>query len=671
MMRYTTLSQGAEVSEQPDRYDEASLIEKQQDQAGLQASRTMAESIIASAPYFIYVFDLPTNRNVFASEGLRDVLGISPDELQAMGDASTDLIHPDDYASVVESVNRLRANPSEVMHELEYRLRHKDGSWRWVSDQARAFHQEADGTVSQILGTAIDITRRKQTETALAEREAQFRLLAERSTDMISCHSPDGTYLYVSPACRRLLGYEPQELLGQSAYAFFHPHDVPTIADGHSTQVAAHRDNVVTYRIRHRDGHYIWFETQSWTIEDEQGQVSEIQCSSRDITRRKELEEQLVQSQKLESVGRLAGGIAHDFNNLLVVIIGATELIEPMIEPQNPIREDLHQIRDAAERASELTRRLLTFARRQQHQPQVIDMNLLVQELNSLLKRLIGDNCRMQLKLDADPARILADQSQIEQVLVNLIVNARDAMPQGGLIGIYTSNEYLDDTSGRPDGSQLPAGDYVQLYVQDTGQGMSEEVLAHAFEPFYTTKASDQGTGLGLAVCYGIIQQHQGIISLHSRPGAGTGVRILLPAALPPNPGDPAIVALPRRLYGSESIIIAEGSKEVRSLVARILSAYGYAVQVAASGPELLAMLDQQPDIQAQLLLTDLALPGMSGQELAHTLRQRQPAIKTLYISGYLGLSETEFHPNERMLYKPFTPRVLLQAVRDLLETTT
>ncbi len=660
--------------QQPDRYDEASFAAKPPPAAGPQAPRTLAEAIIASAPCFIYVFDLLNNCNVFASEGLRDILGISPDELHAMGAAAVELIHPDDYPVVVQSVDRLRANPTEIRHELEYRLRHNDGNWRWVSDQVQVFRQEADGTVSQILGTAIDITRRKQAEVGLAEREAQFRLLAERSTDMISRHSPDGIYLYVSPACRRLLGYAPEELLGHSAYLFFHPDDVPYIADMYSDQVAAQRDNVLTYRIRHCDGHYVWVETHSWTVCDAQGRVVEIQCSSRDITRRKELEEQLAQAQKLESVGRLAGGVAHDFNNLLVVIIGATELIEPMIEPQHPIMQDLHQIRNAAERAAELTRRLLAFARRQSHQPQVIDVNRLVQEMSTLLDRLIGDGCRIQLKLTAQPALILADQSQIEQVLVNLIVNARDAMPRGGLISIITGNRHIDGEASRQNGGQLQAGHYVCVQVHDTGQGMSADVLARAFEPFFTTKGPGQGTGLGLAMCYGIIQQHQGTISLSSRPGHGTTVQILLPLVIQRHTMLPLAGVLPQRLHGSESsesIVIAEGSAEVRSMMTRILHAYGYAIQAAASGRELLALLDQQPDLQAQLLLVDLNLPGMTGQELAGEVRRRHPTIKVLYVSGYLGLTEAEGNPAENILYKPFTPRVLLQAVRDLLETNT
>ncbi len=657
--------------QQPDRYDEAPLTEGQWQTAGSQASQSLAESIIASAPYFIYVFDLRTNRNVFASEGLRDVLGFTPGELQAMGGASINLIHPEDYPAVEQSVNRLRANPAEIAHELEYRLRHQDGNWRWVSDQARAFRQEADGTVSQIMGTAIDITRRKQSEAALAEREAQFRLLAERSTDMISRHKPDGIYLYVSPACRRLLGYAPEELLGRSAYAFFHPDDVPYIADSHSEQVAAQRDNIVTYRIRHRDGHYLWFETQSWTISDQQGQVIEIQCSSRDITRRKELEEQLAQAQKLESVGRLAGGVAHDFNNLLVVIIGATELIEPLVDAQHPMLQDLHQIRDAAERASDLTRRLLAFARRQSHhQPQVIDVNRLVQEMSGLLKRLIGEACHIQLELAAQPSLIRADRSQIEQVLVNLIVNARDAMPQGGLIRVSTGNEHLDSEAIRLSHGQLQPGPYVCLQVHDNGQGMNADVLARAFEPFFTTRDPGQGTGLGLAMCYGIIQQHQGSISLSSQPGQGTTVQILLPLALQRNMVMPAGVALPQRLHGSECIAIAEGSEEVRCMMTRILQAYGYTIQAASSGQELLSLLEKQPDFQTQVLLADLILPGMHGQELARELRRRYPLLKVLYISGYLELTEAEFDSNERILYKPFTPRVLLQAVRDLLETS-
>ena len=388
-----------------------------------------------------------------------------------------------------------------------------------------------------------------------------------------------------------------------------------------------------------------------------------------EIAERQRLETQLLQSQKMESIGRLAGGVAHDFNNLLTAIKGYAELALDALDDRDQIYSDLREIRKATERAAALTAQLLAFARKQIINPRVIDLGELIGDFESLLQRLIGENIELEIRIGRGAERIRADPGQIEQLLVNLVVNARDAMPEGGKLTIETAGATLD-AEGAP--VQAGAGGdatLVLLAIGDTGTGIAPEVQAHLFEPFFTTKEPGKGTGLGLATCYGIVAQHNGQITFTSEIGHGTTFKIFLPridAALDASPTEHEGQALPR---GSEVILLAEDETAVREMTARTLRQLGYTILEAANGEEALRLV-RAGGPAPQLLLTDVIMPRMSGWSLAERLVALRPDIKVLFISGYSDQVVTEdrrLQQDIKLLQKPFSPATLAHRVRNLL----
>jgi PAS domain S-box-containing protein len=372
-----------------------------------------------------------------------------------------------------------------------------------------------------------NIVERERAEVALRESEARYRLITENANDVISLLDREGMILYLSPSAWPLLGYQPVELLGSSVFDLIHPEDLDQVRERWA-QLDQRRRAQITYRIRHRDGSWRWFDAQCSLAEREGGHYAVL--VSRDITERRQLEAQLFQAQKLEAIGQLAGGLAHDFNNMLVVISGCAELASAELAADHPAQHELQEIHKATTRATGLTRQLLTFARRQFSAPEPLQLNDLIRELGGMLRRLFREDIALVSALAPDLWKISADRGQIEQVIVNLTMNARDAMPQSGRLTITTANVVLDGTPGAPSVA-APPGSYVLLSMADSGVGMSAEVQRHAFEPFFTTKGPGQGTGLGLATCYGIVKQHGGSIHLSSESGLGTTVFIYLPRA--------------------------------------------------------------------------------------------------------------------------------------------
>src|SRR5881296_2265486 len=384
---------------------------------------------------------------------------------------------------------------------------------------------------------------------------------------------------------------------------------------------------------------------------------------------RRRLEEQLAHSQRLEAVGRLAGGMAHDFNNVLTAVLGSIELLLLDTPPDRPHREELDIIRDAAMRAKDLIRRLLAFSARQVLQPTVLDLNRLVTDIGKMLRRLIGEDVKLENALALELGAVRVDAGQIEQVLVNLAVNARDAMPKGGNLTIRTA-DVLVDGKGDPPAPAIPAGRYVLLGVSDSGIGMGDEIRAHLFEPFFTTKPRGKGTGLGLATVYGIVRQSGGYIAVDSAPGRGATFRIYLPrvdAPLDPT-GRPGRVSAPA--VGSETILLAEDEPLVRTLARKVLELARYRVLVAASGAEALALAERHEG-PIHLLLTDVVMPEMSGRELAHRLASLRPDARVLYMSGYADEAIAQhgvLDPGTAFLQKPFTPDGLARKVREVLD---
>ncbi|MEO7908368.1 MAG: PAS domain S-box protein [Roseiflexaceae bacterium] len=535
---------------------------------------------------------------------------------------------------------------------------------------------------STTLHSALNATRIREQEleqsraalqivdTALRESEDRYRLITENSSDLISLVDLAGNRerIYVSPSYRVMLGYDPADLLGPSQPDKIHADDLNIVSERYQ-QLLNTGSARATYRMRHIDGSWRWIEMQASAIR-QQGHYYGI-LVGRDITERKHLEAQLMQSQRLESVGRLAGGVAHDFNNLLTAIMGNTDLARDSLPANHPARADLDEIGKSSERAAELTRQLLAFARRQIIEPHVIDLNQLLRDMDKLLRRLIGAHVDLIIRTAPDLWLVRADHGQIEQIVVNLAVNARDAMPGGGTLTIETDNVQLDHDYAHRHISVNP-GRYVMLAVSDTGTGMDEQTQAQIFEPFFTTKAPGRGTGLGLATCYGIVKQHGGTIWPYSEPGHGSTFKIYLPQVEAPTdyfPLPPITDDLPR---GGETVLLAEDEPSVRMLAARVLRAQGYTVVEAENGDVALQLARTWTRPRLDLLLTDVVMPRMSGKTLAGHIQELFPTSAVLFISGYTDnaiVHHSQLDPGIIFLQKPFSPAALARKVREVLDS--
>jgi len=506
--------------------------------------------------------------------------------------------------------------------------------------------------------------------------EKRFRALIENSSDMIALVSADGAILYASPSTTRILGYPFEEFVGRSVLELTHIEDREGVSNLLAVLLRQPENAASTeFRLLHKDGSWLWIEG-SWNNFLCEPDIRAIVLNYHDISGRKDveaerrqLEDQLRQAQKMEAVGRLAGGVAHDFNNLLMVIQGQSELILERLRPQEALASNAEQIRKAAGRAASLTRQLLAFSRMQVLQPKVLDLNAVLADIGRMLPRLIPENIELTILPCDSLGRVKADQSQIEQVILNLALNARDAMPQGGKLTIETSNVHLDESYTKRHSGMRP-GSYVMLAVSDTGVGMDEETQAHIFEPFFTTKGVGKGTGLGLATVYGVIKQSGGWIWVYSEPDRGSKFKIYLPSV------DQAVdlaesgtlIETARR--GTETILLVEDQEGVRDLISEFLVNQGYAILSASNGEEALEVAKRH-DCPIHLLLTDIVMPKMSGHELVSRLVPARPEMRVLYMSGYPDYSGARRPSGDSdipILEKPFVMNNLACKVREVLE---
>jgi PAS domain S-box-containing protein len=517
-----------------------------------------------------------------------------------------------------------------------------------------------------------DISDRRSAEQFRAEAEAKYRMLIEQvaAISYIAELGVEGQWLYVSPQVEAMFGFSVDDWLANSRewIRCVHPEDCFIVEAAEEASKRGERFQA-EYRVIRKDGRVIWVSDTAVVVPGSDAHPL-MEGIIVDITDRKHLEGQLQQARRMEAVGRLAGGIAHDFNNLLTIIKGYTELGLTRAKDHPELRGDMERIEDASERAASLVRQLLAFSRRQVLQPKVLDLNGIVVGLDKLLRRLIDEDIEMKTVVGKDPRRIKADPAQIEQVIMNLVVNARDAMPLGGRLTVETETVELDAAYARDHATVRP-GCYVMLAVSDTGVGMSAETIAHIFEPFYTTKDSGRGTGLGLSTVYGIVKQSEGYIWVYSEPGKGTTFKVYLPRVdeaaeiLLTTKGSPADRA------GTETILLVEDEPQVRELTRTVLAARGYTM-VEAANPEDAETLAEKHGAKVHLLLTDVIMPGISGRELAKRLSARHPAMRVLYMSGYTYNVIAEGGTLERgvaFLQKPFTPSALIEKVREVLDT--
>jgi PAS domain S-box-containing protein len=506
-------------------------------------------------------------------------------------------------------------------------------------------------------------------EQALLDSQAYFRELIDGASDIVTVLDEAGTILFESPAVERLLGWHPDENRGRPATSLVHPEDQPAVT-GAIQRVVARVETGATakYRYRRKDGEYRWLESNGREIEP-RGADRRFVVNTRDVTEREQLEEQLIHVQRIESLGRFAGGVAHDFNNLLTVIMSNTALAKASMPAAHPALRELEEVTEAAARAAGLTSQLLAFARGRVVELQWIELNALTTGLLQMLHRLVGEQVTVEVDLWPDGLPLLGDSSQLERALVNLVVNAKDAMPGGGTVTIRTAPRVVEDGE-RIGGANLAPGEYVTLSVTDTGTGIAAEHRALIFEPFFTTKPPGHGTGLGLATCYGIVKRHGGHIWCHGAEGRGTVFIVCLPASRPPARAASVLeVRDLAELRGTERVLLVEDDHLVRGATRRILTEFGYSVDEAEDAAHAFRQLASLPF--PDLIMTDVVMPGMDGLAFAAQLRANGHTVPIILASGY---SE---HPhdvhravggNTRFLRKPFSPRQLLEIMRRLLD---
>jgi two-component system, cell cycle sensor histidine kinase and response regulator CckA len=524
----------------------------------------------------------------------------------------------------------------------------------------------ADAWVARPLTSRLEAATAEQTRTA--EVNARLASALAQAAEAVMMTTVDGSIIYVNPAFERITGFTAQEAVGRTPSILAADRQDRTLYTDLWQTIL--RGEVWRAEItnRHKDGTTFTWEEAITPLRDERGHLTHFIAVGQDVSVQRQLQAQLLQAQKMEAIGRLAGGVAHDFNNLLTVMTGYSEQLLARLEARDPLRRKAEAIRGAAERAAALTQQLLAFSRRQMQKPRVLDLNDAVARMDRLLRRLIGEDVELVSRLEASPARVKADPMHLEQVLMNLAVNARDAMPRGGTLTLETASVTLD-ASPAADHPQMPAGDYVLLAVSDTGSGMDGETKQRLFEPFFTTKEQGKGTGLGLSTVYGIVKQNGGFIWVFSEPGEGTVFKIYLPLAAEAvdTLNVPAAVAqVPR---GTETLLIVEDDDEVRRVIKDELQQYGYTVLDAANGGEALMYCERYSG-PIHVLVTDVVMPHMDGFQVAERLRAIRPGMKTLFVSGY---SEHQpayrrgHGPGEAFLAKPFTPDALARTVRDVL----
>ncbi len=549
----------------------------------------------------------------------------------------------------------------EEPYVFEIPLLHKDGrllsmrtkvkSCQWNNEEAKIFY-------------LTDTTVQKRLEIELSMLSHALRNVSES----LSVFDLNGNIIFVNESFVKTYGYEKEELIGQSINKF-HPSTNPrqifkpiiekTLKENWEGELTARRKSGELFSI------YI----RTSTVTDEDGKPIVIIGVARDITEKKLLEDQLRQSQKMEAIGQLAGGIAHDFNNLLTVIEGYTELLFSSVNETEPAYNFIKQIKKASDRATSLTRQLLAFSRRQILQPKNIDLNTLVTEMGVLLKRLIGEDIELSMQLNPEIGAIKADRSQMEQVLMNLAVNARDAMPDGGQLVIET-NKIALDAQFEWHHSGLRKGNYVVLSISDTGLGMDEETKEHVFEPFFTTKEKAKGTGLGLATVYGIVKQSGGHIWVDSEKGKGTTFKIYLPMIKRKQTDKEKDSLQAKNKMGNETILVVEDEFMVRELVCDSLRTNGYTILEASNGNEAIEIFSKNSQ-KIDLILTDVIMPTMSGRKMVEILQKNHPGITALYMSGYTDdaiIKHGVLEPGMAYIQKPFSPKALIQKVQEVLE---
>lgn len=612
-----------------------------------------------------FLVDSQFRETLYISPAYEDIWGRSLQSAYSSPRSFVDAVAAEDRERLFANI--ARAQEGQAPDDIEFRVVRPDGTTRWVLARSVPVRNER-GEVYRIAGVASDVTARKQAE----ELIRHLSQAVEQSPAGVVITDTAGTIQYMNRKASELTGYTVAEAVGKNPRIFKSSRTPPAVHRELWETITGGKEWRGVLENQRKDDRIWWNAATVSPIRNVEGTVTHFLAIQQDVTEQRLLEDQFRQAQKMEAVGRLAGGVAHDFNNLLTVISSYSELLLADLPATDPRRADLEEIHKAAGGAAALTRQLLAFSRKQVLQPTVLDLNAVVAGADKMLRRLIGEDIDLVSVLARDLGEVRADAGQVEQVIMNLAVNARDAMPAGGKLTIETANVELDNTYAELHRAVAP-GAYVLLSVSDGGTGMDEQTKAHVFEPFFTTKEQGKGTGLGLATVYGIVKQSGGYIWVYSELGRGTVFKIYFPrvedaASAPTAPTAPTA---PMNLRGTETVLVAEDAAAVRAVVQQVLGHHGYHVLAAADSRSALE-LGTRHDGPVHLLVTDVVMPEMSGRQLADRLQERRPTLKVLFVSGYTDDAITRhgiLEPGIAFLQKPFTPESLARKVREVLDT--
>jgi two-component system cell cycle sensor histidine kinase/response regulator CckA len=627
----------------------------------LAASERRFRSLVQNSSDLVAIL-APDSTILYASDSAERIVGYSASEL--VGTTLLDYLEASDTDTVR---GLLRDSNGTSSGPVEFTLRRADGSP--VSLEAVGTNLLTDPTIRGIVLNARDVSERKRADRALRESEERYRDLFDNASDLVCMAAPDGALLYVNQAWQEGTGYSEDEIARMQLLDIIHPENRAHFSEVLRRVLGGERLDHVELVLMPKEGTPITVEGNlSCTFKD--GQPLVVRGIYRDITDRKRVEEQLRRAERMQAAGKLAGGVAHEVNNMMTGVIGFSEFVLRSFESDDPRRADIEEVIRAGTRAADVTRQLLAFTRQQFLRPQVVEINTIVSEMEKMLRHSLGEDKRLDLRLGTGAGHIRADRGQLEQVLINLVLNARDAIDGHGRVTIETGTAIWDQAyAERHEGVDIPLGRYVMLAITDSGCGMDPDVQARIFEPFFTTKPIGQGTGLGLSTVYGIIKQSGGFIWVYSEVDQGSVFKVYLPEAsssvIEPSSG---VATVPQR--GSETILVIEDEEVVRNLASRGLSDHGYAVVQAKNGVEALHYVQEHPGT-VDLVISDVVMPEMGGRQFGQHLALFEPELPILYMSGYTGEDVVQrglLDPGSPFQQKPFTPGTLAAKVRAMLD---